>query len=256
MSRRRTLIVMVLLSIVCLVVLIRHDIATLARIRAERRFQANDYSGARDEWNLALKLHSGDIASRFNRGVAQYRLGNYAAARDDFSAAGDSSDRQLRQQALYNQGNSLVRLAEQNAAAAEKLYQSALDCYRKALTLKPEDRDARANLAIADAARSAMLAAQGSRLPDARHPPGTDAKTDSEQRRTAEKKDDFKSAKANGKNGQTTDDDQSENGHKRKTMGREQAERLLNEKWGQEALPSSILATPGGKSAAPPLQDW
>lgn len=262
MIRRRIQIVMILLLIVCLAVLLRHDIATLVRNRAERRFQAKDYAGARDEWNLAQKLRSGDLTSRFNRGVAHYRLGNYAAARDDFSSAGKSSDRQLQQQALYNQGNSLVRLAEQNAASnaatAGKLYQSALDCYRKAVALKPDDRDAQANLTIADAARSAILAAQGSRRPDARRP-GTEAKTESpasEQRSTGEKQEYYKSAKTNGKKGQAADDDQSKNGRKRKTMGREQAERLLNEKRGQEALPSSILATPGGKSVAPPLQDW
>ena len=261
MNRPRLQLV-ILALIAGLATLLWNDLARFSQGLAERRYRANDFAAARDAWQLALKLRSRDLTNRFNRGVAQYRLGNYAAAQADFSVIGSSSDPLLRRWALYNQGNSLVRLAEQDAArngtAADNLYRAALERYRQALILNPDDPDARANLANATTARAALLAAQGSRPPDAKRPAveTPTGATASGQKQDKGQSGTRQAAKDGARRGRAADDDQGGSGRKRKTMGREQAERLLNEKRGQEALPSAILAAPGGKDAAPPLKDW
>lgn len=256
--KRRSVQIVSLLLVIGLVALLWHDLARYFRVRAERRYQSGDFAGARDSWQLALKLHDRDLISRFNRGAAHYRLGDFAAARNDFSDASTSPDLHLRHQALYNQGNTLVRLAEQAAAkdktAADSFYRSALESYRAALVIQPTDRDTQHNLTAAAAARTALLADQAGRTPDAKRaaPQQQSGNADSAKKKVGEKSD----AKVAGKPGQATQEDPAGAGSRRRTMGREQAERLLNEKRGQGTLPSAIPAASGGKPPAPPEKDW
>lgn len=257
MKRRSVQIVSLLLAI-GLVALLWYDLTSYIGGRAERRYQAGDFAGARDGWQLALKLRNRDLTSRFNRGAAHYKLGDFAAARNDFSEASTSPDPRLRHQALFNQGNSLVRLAEQAATkdktAADSFYRTALESYRAALALRPVDQDTQHNLTAAAAARTALLADQAVRTPYVKRaaPRQQSGNADSADKRVGEKSD----ANVAGKSGQATQKDQAGVGNRRRTMGRELAERLLNEKRGQGALPSAIPALAGGKPAVPPEKDW
>lgn len=235
------------------------DLARFYSHRAEKQYRSGRYAEAIRDWKSELTLRSDDSLARFNKGVASYRLGEFSAALEDFAHVARSGDSVLRYQALFNQGNSLARLADQSGsgqrAAAERLYRAAFDCYGEALKIRPGEQDAVANQAVVAAAMAALRNAQG--LHGADRKSGERAGTGSTARdRTPDgPPGPDKAAAVEGKNGKP-DSTLPESGVSRKSMGREQAERLLNEKRGQEVLPSSIKAAPGGAKSVPPVKDW
>ncbi|MCB1057520.1 MAG: tetratricopeptide repeat protein, partial [Acidobacteria bacterium] len=78
-----------------------------------------------------------DPAVAFNIGSAQYKLKDYDQAERYFANAALSGDPKLREQALYNLGNVAYRQG--------KLDQ-AVERYKSALELDPDDQDAKFNL--------------------------------------------------------------------------------------------------------------
>ncbi len=72
-----------------------------------------------------------------NLGSAHYQMRNYAEADRAFSRAALASDQTLRQEALYNLGNSAFRQGR---------LEEAVELYKTALELDPEDEDAKFNL--------------------------------------------------------------------------------------------------------------
>ncbi|MBN1511974.1 MAG: tetratricopeptide repeat protein [Phycisphaerae bacterium] len=88
----------------------------------------------------------------YNRGVALYRLGDFDEAKEAFASALSTRDLALEQKAKFNLGNcaysqSLQKLTDY-AGAIEDL-RRAIDYYRDALELDPDDQDARANIETA-----------------------------------------------------------------------------------------------------------
>jgi tetratricopeptide (TPR) repeat protein len=96
---------------------------------------------------LAAALASGAAAqTSFERGVALYRSGDYAAARDHWAAAlAEPLDAAGRARVYYDLGNAHWRLGAELRAIA---------CWETALRLVPGHRDARTNLELARAKAS------------------------------------------------------------------------------------------------------
>jgi len=236
------------------------DMATFYDLRAWQNYLAGNHADARNNWQSALRLQHNNSARKFNRGVALYRLGELRSAADDFTAAATGSDPSMRHMALYNQGNCLARLAEQcssgDQAAAAHLYEMAADCYGKALLLRPGDQETLANQAAVLAARKGMFTDRGGQ-PAQQNP---SAATQPNNSAAGEKNGAKTPAATPGSSGNQSDqpatDEQGTRKARRKTMGREQAERLLNEKRGQEAIPSAVTARKGPNLSAPPAKDW
>ena len=96
-------------------------------------------------------------ALAYNLGVAQYRGGDIAAAKEAFTAAAASSDASLAASSRYNLGNCLysdaLQQAEQDKAAAIASLRDAIEHYRGALrgnpNNAPHNADARANIELA-----------------------------------------------------------------------------------------------------------
>ncbi len=88
----------------------------------------------------------------YNRGVALYRLGSFDEAKAAFASALSTRDLALEQKAKFNLGNCAYSQALQKltdyAGAIEEL-RRAIDYYRDALELDPDDQDARANIETA-----------------------------------------------------------------------------------------------------------
>jgi tetratricopeptide (TPR) repeat protein len=195
----------------------------------------------------------------FNRGVAQYRLGEFGSALENFATFDAGSDTLLRHRALYNQGNCFVRMAEQNATinrvATIQLYQKALDSYREALRLFPGDSDTLSNQKAVALAMTTLDEQQNSQRAAIKQNSVLPGKSviHSDQ---IEKQKSKEQSESSGKNGRSTDSNQDSSSKRVKTMGREQAERLLSEKRGQKILPSAIRVSRGRAEQDPPEKDW
>jgi len=210
-------------------------------------------------WYDLARLQSYESIRRFNRGVAYYRAGEYAAAREDFTAVGEK-DSSLRQQSLYNLGNCSVRLAEQsnagNRGAAEQHYRAALEHYRAALQLSPGDSATLVNQSAVTAVIAGFEAERSRGRKETIKPSALPVNRSAAEKISNGKARSNDAAAKAAQSGQASDSDQDGSGNRRKSMGREQAERLLNEKRGQEALPSASKATSGGVSPPRPVKDW
>lgn len=78
-----------------------------------------------------------DPAVAFNIGSAQYKLKDYQEAERHFATAALSADPKLRQQALYNLGNVAFRQGR---------LEDAVERFKAALEIDPDDQDAKFNL--------------------------------------------------------------------------------------------------------------
>ncbi len=100
----------------------------------KRRFEA-----ALERYGAAQK--PGDARPDFNAGDALYRLEDFEEAAKRFRSLAEDpkAPREMRAAAYYNLGGALVRKGD---------YAGAVSAYRRAVVLRPEDRDARENLAV------------------------------------------------------------------------------------------------------------
>src|SRR3954467_1318552 len=91
----------------------------------------------------------------YNIAVAQYRKGDMAAAEGLFKQAAASENDALAAKARYNLGNcnyaAALRSAENDHPAAIKGLEKAIENYRSALEIDPNDADSRANIELASA---------------------------------------------------------------------------------------------------------
>jgi len=115
--------------------------------RAERRYDAGDWSGAYTEWSHAHQS-SGNPAFAFDAGNALYRQKHYGEATSRWREA--MSQQPLRQRSSYNLGNAAIRGAEDaTGLAKDSLLDDAVSSFEQALWLDPTDADAKWNLEIA-----------------------------------------------------------------------------------------------------------
>jgi len=197
----------------------------------------------------------------FKRAVAHYQAGEFNAALEDFSSISvKTGDPLLLHRILFNQGNCLARLGELNEtsdpAAADQFYRTALDRYREAGLLLPGDRDSESNQAAIKAARTALQTSLNKQHAKTSRMPTKQFDNSAIGTKAGEKIPGNKAERSAKQGGPPITDYRDGSSNKRNTMGREQAERLLNEKRGEETLPSAVKATPGGTTPAPPAKDW
>jgi Ca-activated chloride channel family protein len=114
--------------------------------KGERLYAAGDFAGSAQAMDRALAADTTPVRA-FNAGNAYYRTKRYetAAARYRLAARGPL---ELRQQSVFNLGNSLVRAAE-DAPERGQLLLDAIAAYEEALRLDPADQDAKWNLELA-----------------------------------------------------------------------------------------------------------
>ena len=113
--------------------------------RGERLYQQAKYPEAYEVFRRALERDSTPRLA-FDAGAALYRLERYDEAVAAFRQASETPA--IRQQSLYNLGNSLVRAAEERPGDPAPLL-DAVSAYEEALRLEPDDAEARWNLEVA-----------------------------------------------------------------------------------------------------------
>lgn len=105
------------------------------------KYDKQDYDGARENYQEAVKASPESVEGNFNLGNSLYMQQQYDAAAEQFSKAAEGTkDPEIRSQAYHNLGNTLLE---------KKDYSGSIDAYKKSLRDKPEDADTKYNLSYA-----------------------------------------------------------------------------------------------------------
>jgi Ca-activated chloride channel homolog len=116
---------------------------------ADRAFRAGDYPRAAELYAQAITDDGGTPEGHYNLGTALLRAGRFDAAREQLAIA-QQGDGAVRQRAFYNAGNTDLEPAFlPDAAPARDEVLRAIEAYRAALRLEPDDLDAKWNLELA-----------------------------------------------------------------------------------------------------------
>jgi Ca-activated chloride channel family protein len=104
---------------------------------AERAMRRSDYAAAEKLYQSATKANPNDYLSWYNQGVAAFRQQKFAESSSAFSKASQSSDPNLKADALYNLGN---------AEAYAQNFDGAIAAYEEALKIRSDDPRTKENL--------------------------------------------------------------------------------------------------------------
>ncbi len=119
--------------------------------RGNRLYRAGQYQEAVEAYRSALGSRADGPVLRYNLGTALLRVGRYAEAEEYLRGALAGVDADTRGVVHYNLGLRFLEDARANAdpEAASGLYDSAVEAYRHALRLHPDDEHARWNYELA-----------------------------------------------------------------------------------------------------------
>jgi tetratricopeptide (TPR) repeat protein len=106
-------------------------------------YSEKKYVEAAEAYKKALEKSPTNTPGMFNMGNALFRQKNYAGARQVLeTTASQARDRNVKADANYNIGNTYME---------EKKWQEAVESYKKALRVNPQDEAAKYNLSYAQA---------------------------------------------------------------------------------------------------------
>ena len=107
--------------------------------RGLKAYEGGHYDEALQAFDEAKRELPSSAAVEFNRGNALYKLGRRDEAKEAYHRVAETARSDLKEKDYYNLGNTWAELG----GAKE-----AIGAYRKALTLDPNDADARHNLEV------------------------------------------------------------------------------------------------------------
>jgi Ca-activated chloride channel family protein len=118
--------------------------------QGNRQYEDGEYKKAEIDYIKSTQSGKASHKGFYNLGDAWYMQKNYLQA----SAAFDTlrtfkMDDETRSKAYYNLGNSLLKAAQDSAQLAPKILPASIESYKQSLRLKPDDADAKYNLAYA-----------------------------------------------------------------------------------------------------------
>lgn len=115
--------------------------------RGNRHFRDGEYAEAVEVYRAALADGEDTPVLRYNLGTALLAMGRYGEAEEHLRAALDAVDPETREWVYYNLGQRYLQDARENSDPQAKgaLYDAAVESYRQALRLRPQDEDARWN---------------------------------------------------------------------------------------------------------------
>ncbi|MBU1784158.1 MAG: tetratricopeptide repeat protein [Candidatus Omnitrophica bacterium] len=117
--------------------------------QGDRLYRGGKYAEALEKYNEASALKPDDQTIQYNRAAALYRNAEFEKAFDAFLASFSEDTGSLAEKAVYNAGNSKYREGEKKEArdpgSAMSDYKDALEFYKKAIEVSPEDEDAKVN---------------------------------------------------------------------------------------------------------------
>ena len=119
--------------------------------RGNRLYREGRYVEAVGAYRAALEDGEDSPQLQYNLGTALLRLGRYEEAERHLQAALAAVEPELRQRILYNLGNRYLEQARslQQQEAKPELLDAAVEAYRSALRIDPDDMAAKWNLELA-----------------------------------------------------------------------------------------------------------
>ena len=246
------------LLLVCIVLIpfaLRYDLSTWQMNKAYTLFKQGDLEEALSAWSTAGNRPD----AVYNRGVAHVRKGESERAVQEFGEAVKSRDPALRQRGFYNLGTLLLRTGIKAAASdrerARRELVAAAEYLRAALLLNREDPDARYNEAVARKSLAELTnlispgRQGGKNIPES--PPAGSLGDQPLGGKRGTQTD--KSGKSEG----TPDKEEGQGkSHPVSLMTNDDANRLLNEARGREALHSTTAVSPKPGTMTLPEKDW
>ena len=118
--------------------------------QGNQEYEEGNYKDAEVSYIKSQQQKGASYKGVFNMGDASYMQKNYpqaAAAFDSVSLL--STDSEVRAQAYYNLGNSLLKYAIDSAEMASRALPASINAFKESLRLNPGDPDAKYNLAYA-----------------------------------------------------------------------------------------------------------
>lgn len=119
--------------------------------RGNRLYRAGNYAEAVDAYRAALADGEDSPVLRYNLGTALLQLGRYDEAEEHLQAALNDVDPETRERVYYNLGQRYLEDARQTGDPEAQMarYDAAVESYRQALRLRPDDVDAKWNYELA-----------------------------------------------------------------------------------------------------------
>lgn len=119
--------------------------------RGNRLYRAGKYAEAVEAYRAALRGGTDTPVLHYNLGTALLKLGRYDEAEQQLRAALGAVEPDTRESVYYNLGSRFLEDARQNPQpqAAGTLYDAAVEAYRQALRLAPDDMAAKWNYELA-----------------------------------------------------------------------------------------------------------
>lgn len=188
--------------------------------RGNRLYREGRYEEAVAAYQEALADGGGSAELHYNLGTALLALKRYAEAERHLQLALQEVDPALRERAYYNLGNRFLEAARAGTdpQAQAQQYEAAVEAYKHALRLAPDDADAKWNLELAQREREEQE--QQPRPQDEPQEQDDQNRQDEQQAREQE----GQAAPAQGQTGQGT---QSGSRFEQQPMTRAQAEQIL-----------------------------
>lgn len=108
----------------------------LSQDQGLEHFNKQEFDQARAYYEAIIEKGQKSPAVEFGLGASAYQQNDYETAKQAFEKALSTADKQLKAKAYYNMGNTLYKAQRR---------EESLAFFRKALELKPDDKDAKFN---------------------------------------------------------------------------------------------------------------
>jgi Ca-activated chloride channel homolog len=138
-----TLISLLIMNLYCA------NVLAVGGSSAESLLREEKYDEALEKYEKALEKRPHDPLLEYNRAIILYHKGDMARAAEAFMRAGVLGEDEVERKAAYNVGNTKYRMGEfltsKSPEMSIKGYNEALEYYKKAMELDPDDIDAKYN---------------------------------------------------------------------------------------------------------------